>query len=817
LKAHKFKTRSKTNCVHFFLNRNEQKRDMSTTKEFQLHHSRTNLINDRDVYVEDVDERQEYPSLRQTRRKHEVDDDSMRRHEIDRGSEADYPRDSMKRQTAAADDTATAAARDQLFIKDGNAEILRLITRGKNDDDNVYVNVPQRAPQVIMVDNGGKEILMRRYIEEQANGKQVIREHYQVIPGTTFVQTIPNEVQQHSRTNSVIYQTIDPGGEVKVIHNLQVPISRQNGENGDNAQLSHATSNHSLIHQELEISLKQQNELLRQILLEKEKLVEKQNLQELALETQSLPGHSMAIAATQTNIGNEAGVQTDSPQQSARRRARSENDDSMSEDEYEYVRYSPPDSPEGVYWIKRRKHRKKSKYKPDDRSHRKFITVEAVKRKIRTPIKEESEDWPSRSPPRPYQAQETRASILRRLKSQDIMKKERLKKDVLMEISDSLDNRAASKERRKEQEKVYKKNIKYYEDSDGSEKEVIIRKNYFSADSLEDLNNGPENINYTKYVKRTSESVPPTPGHRLSRRDIVITRAEEVRRRRQTESEPPNNRQGKGPAPKPPEQKSKRSSKDIIQSETNLIERMEEEFDGTGTSAKYMDWYYRDPSRSKDRSREKYQKSKASNVVNSRKLDKSATRRKSSVSATRSDGDVDNVQTKPEPKPRKSPPKGRFLKEDIELAKRVASKTQNDVSHSLLQHSSHRFEHEYEEAAPPVQPPAPKLPHYMYPATPPQAKIQIKIKDNSKPKPSPIRENEIKESKTARIIIDNTSKQLNVSTLEDDHDSGIAMNSLLHNKGKRNPIVDKKSVFTIAYDDVVKIKQISESDSPPFS
>lgn len=117
----------------------------------------------------------------------------------------------------------------------------------------------------------------------------------------------------------------------------------------------------------------------------------------------------------------------------------------------------------------------------------------------------------------------------------------------------------------------------------------------------------------------------------------------------------------------------------------------------------------------------------------------------------------------------------------------------------------------------------------MYPETPPLASIdssrnKSKGHDKHKPKPSPIHENQVKEhsrhsSNQSEITSNqcNASKQLNASTLEDDHDSGIAMNSLLHSLGKRNPIADKKSVFTIAYDEAKISKIQSESDSPQFS
>uniref|UniRef100_A0A1B0FK47 Uncharacterized protein n=1 Tax=Glossina morsitans morsitans TaxID=37546 RepID=A0A1B0FK47_GLOMM len=74
---------------------------------FSFHNSRINLINDLDIYIEDViDEQQlvdeEAESFRrskhnkqqmvqqQQQQQHQIDDDSMQRHEIDRGSDIDY-------------------------------------------------------------------------------------------------------------------------------------------------------------------------------------------------------------------------------------------------------------------------------------------------------------------------------------------------------------------------------------------------------------------------------------------------------------------------------------------------------------------------------------------------------------------------------------------------------------------------------------------------------------------------------------------------------------------------------------------------------
>uniref|UniRef100_A0A1Y9H204 Cadherin domain-containing protein n=1 Tax=Anopheles dirus TaxID=7168 RepID=A0A1Y9H204_9DIPT len=893
-----------------------------TKDDAHMHRSRTNLLNaDRDMYVEDVDEHDpEYQSLKRIHHHHHhggmgagskpdheplpIDDDSMRRHEMDRGSDLNYERrGSFKRQGHAAPATLVAHGddhiepRDQYFIKDGNAEILRLITRGRNEEENIYVNIPQQQqqqqqqqragaagnqPQYIMVDNGGKEILMRRYIEEQANGKQIIREHYQLLPGTTFIQTVPNEVPARRG---------DHVTEVK-ISAAQGPRAKEPA-GGDEDRLKPAVSTHSLMHQELEHSLKQQNALLRQILLEKEKLEERYNQYEQALETQSLPCQSMAVVVAATQTDCDTGTQTDPVRAGGvaggvgRRRTKSENDDSLSEDEYEYVRYSPPDSPDGVYLIKRRRHRKKTKHRGkqvggeqsggestgERKSNRRIIVVESVKRKIRTPIQEEDDEplhrhghghgreHPGQGSQR-RGGQETRTSILRRKRNEELSRggnghaaagrDHRLKRDVLMEISDSLHgDQAGGRTRRGNgagRKKVYRKNVKYYEDSDGSEKEVVVQKNYFSADSLDEITSDVEDYRYS--VTKTSKSVTVSPKtsveQRVSRRDDKTETT--TTRIRLTTSESPSRRQStgaagapaapKGPAPKPP-----RMSKS-----TSREEGLNEP-DQHAVNPKYMDWYYqlgkesdslekRDGRKRTGGQGDQQPPAPGTTMLTTTTTSSTTTITTGGGSRKKPDVEPGAKGTKPEPAPRTSPPKeARLLKEDIQHARKVAqSQEQNGAeagsSHPLLQHSEHRFEAEY-GGGPQVPAPPDKLPHYLYPETPPivsrDNKVQIKIVDQSAapvapaataPKPVPAASRaatSVTNATTTTATATGTAKTLNVSTLEDDHDSGIAMNSLLHTKGKRNKIADKKSIFTIAYDDV-RIRQIrSESDTPPFS
>ncbi|XP_020817256.1 cadherin-86C isoform X2 [Drosophila serrata] len=865
-----------------------------------FHNSRTNLINDRDVYMEDVIENRDLADDREhisrtrvnrqeyARRKHydsevRIDDDSMRRHEIDRGSDIDFN---------TAQNNSLKSKRE-LFIKDGNVEILQLMTRDKTrdglnlDDDNIYVNVPLKPagnlshPQLLMVDNTGKEILMRRFIEEQPDGKQIIREHYQIVPGATYIQSMPNEVQQGSTLkgdtfplgksgpNSIVYSQLEP--EVKVIHTQ--PVQATEGMSLEQ-QLQPAVSNQSLTH-ELEHSLKQQNALLRQILLEKEKLENAYTQHEVALETQSLPGQSMAIG-TQTDC--DAGTQTegldtldaDLPQaKPSRRRARSENDESMSEDGYEYVRFNPPNSPEGVYWIKRRRTKKRPR-----QPRKRIVMVEEVKRKIRTPIKEEEElhERKKRVPPK-KPLRETKTSILRKQLSDESRKDnarngesqtggsrhrseaEARSRELLMEITDSMDEMASpgSHSIRKIQvEKYYKHSdgdfdeddTEYSIDSDGDE--IVIRSNYPSRPQENERYRREERVyaepEEPKGHKRQSHQRKASPTDSQPEAKPRISRRDSSKRssRKQTSSEPPHNRLSISKYESTVSENgrkltststeivgSKRSLTDrSYQSETELaaLEHEHEPEPEERNVPKYMEWYYNKKKTSvSGRTSTESSKSQPSSKKKVGAAEKRVSKTRITVHPKDFEEDDDaGGRYKPEPAPRKSPPKGsRLLKEDRALNKQHKPKIKTDTNHPLLQHSEHRFERENALEVPTAPT---KLPHYMYPETPPHAAAASKDATKSakelKPKPSPIRENEVKVS-NSKIYVENrgtgnlSQKQLNASTLEDDHDSGIAMNSLLNSLGRRNPIAEKKSVFSIAYDDVSRVKKINSGGESP--
>ncbi|XP_059219836.1 cadherin-86C isoform X4 [Stomoxys calcitrans] len=888
-----------------------------------FHNSRTNLISDRDVYIEDVNDDRELideehknfrrsKTSRQQSKRHrneetiqlqnQIDDDSMRRHEIDRGSDIDY-------------NTARGSLRNkrEFFIKDGNIEILQLMTRDKTresagaaKDDNIYVNVPLKnasysQPHLLMVDNSGKEILMRRFIEEQPDGKQIIREHYQIVPGATYIQSLPNEIQQNSTfkadtfpleksgPNSIVYSQTEP--EVKVIHTqpAQGSITTLHMDSFQN-QMQPGTSNQSLT-QEMENSLKHQNELLRQILLEKEKIETRYVQHEVALETQSLPGQSMAIA-TQTEC--EAGTQTEENKEyvpratqrhSVRRRARSENDDSGSDDDnYEFIRLSSPNSPDGVvYCIKRKKQRRLGNYRGGNQPRKRIVMVEEVKRKIRTPIKEEDDDEYDKARKRltpkkpPRSSGQKKNSILRRLKTEETnreesnsrSKKNLLKHDVLMEISDSLDEKYSSNEGQKRRE-IRVEQLNYYDnseadpeeydqindvgdfsnDSDGAE--IVIKSNRFASNYKQKGSrelSSPNEHQFEIYVdnavrdgndnqQRNGSNSRSSPEHRNNGRPEAkprLSRSNSSRGSNSSQQDPTKRKNNVSQHHKAQVSKLKTEIREA-QSETDLLEHdyISYKRPRAGSVPKYMEWYYdkKKPPISGRTSTESSNKGTQQLRKNSEKKIS-----KTRLNIKHVDGiQQDETKFRPEPAPRKSPLKeARMLKEDIVKSKQLKPHIETDTSHPLLQHSEHRFERKntHEVAVHPT-----KLPHYIYPETPPtigSSKEQTNSK-NVKTKPSPIKENKVKDNNSSKLNLyiedcnaphrqnvtsnsssTSTQKQLNVLTLEDDLDSGIAMNSLLNSMGRRNPIAEKKSVFSIAYDDVSRVQKIpSGGESPPY-
>ncbi|XP_050313311.1 cadherin-86C isoform X2 [Anthonomus grandis grandis] len=229
----------------------------------------------------------------------EVEADSLRRHEMERGSVRGEVRHIPLREQHLQQSQSMQhlknvqqqdLTRDQMYVREGNAEILRLVTRAGEPINRNSAPIIDQYQQHYLVDSG-KDILMRRFIDQQ----QAEAARTQVL--------LPNAVTKLQTEQEF-----------------------------------------------LEVSLRQQNALLRQLILDRER--------DLRLETQSLP------AGTQTD--QDMGTQTE-PQYllPPRRRVQSDLD------------ASDYGSDEEIAVIKAKAKRRHRVMKP---------------RKIKTPIQEEESD-----------------------------------------------------------------------------------------------------------------------------------------------------------------------------------------------------------------------------------------------------------------------------------------------------------------------------------------------------------------------------------------------------------------------------------------
>ncbi|CAG9769646.1 unnamed protein product [Ceutorhynchus assimilis] len=242
--------------------------------------------------------------------------ESLRRHEMERGSDRGGIRQPVFRQPLQQSQSMQHlsnyqqdSAREQFYIREGNADILRLITRAGGEPQRNSTTFVDQHQQHYLVDSG-KDILMRRFIDQQ----QAEASRSQVL--------LPNAVNK-----------------------LQSE------------------------HEFLEASLRQQNALLRQLILERER--------DLRLETQSLP------AGTQTD--QDIGTQTE-PQYLRPPRRKVQSDLDVSDD----------GSDEEIAIIRARAKRRHRVMKP---------------RKIKTPIQEESEDEYREKFEKPYKQKSVDQSV----------------------------------------------------------------------------------------------------------------------------------------------------------------------------------------------------------------------------------------------------------------------------------------------------------------------------------------------------------------------------------------------------------------------
>lgn len=126
--------------------------------------------------------------------------DSLRRHELDRGSDRDGIRRVAQRQNHATQD---ALPRDQLYIREGNTDILRLITRG--NEQQRPITLVQEQPYII---DSGKDILLRRFIDQQQT--ENTRRPSVVLPNAVNKLQAENEMLEASlrHQNAILRQIL---------------------------------------------------------------------------------------------------------------------------------------------------------------------------------------------------------------------------------------------------------------------------------------------------------------------------------------------------------------------------------------------------------------------------------------------------------------------------------------------------------------------------------------------------------------------------------------------------------------------------------
>ncbi|XP_050562025.1 cadherin-86C isoform X2 [Spodoptera frugiperda] len=806
------------------------------TKEMQLQEA---FANKHKEYIDDLENGYDRIATLHYQRR-EQDNDSIRRHEIDRGSEVGVflksdadknihdKTDKTKREYPEKLRAPSSQGRDQYFIKEGNTEILRLVTRGKNEEER-YVNlpVPQQRPvtliphtQYVVVDSG-KNLLMERFIREQGEEAKNIRDRMSKV---TDLDNISNgkDAKSYGQRSQV---GSDVPNQFNEYTNLQPEVPGTVPLKADYLQSALLEmQNKSTIHQELlESSLRKQNELLHQILIERERMLQNHETAsqvESKLETQSLPGHSVMATQTECHIGTQTEPQLMKP---TRRKARSDND-SYSEDESEMV---VEDETKKVAWVKKKKPKKKLKHKDPRRSMR----VYDLSRKIKTPILEESEVSPSLESEKHVKISKTneREEHIRnygdmtkstvttsknetvsstQIKISDSDRKSRLRRDVLMEISDSLDEKVDSDlgERRLRLQKQFSVTT---DDMPLKSPLAIEHESNESKSRSSSASKDNRNLVFSRQGSST-EAREMAAEHSSTKSKLSDVDAQSVKLDSSSNVEP-NNKKGNEAS------ESTKSSESVKPTQKSL--------------PRYMQWYGKKSTAAKPAPAEKVVPSKPkrpSKTKNEDDKDKAGRYGKIMSKDTQGDSEVKkNFKSK----------ENEFIHPRILKEEKVTPVPEGPLPdvHPLLQHSEHRYEHQYENQNPLCYIQPTHIPKYLGQQPMPrklaseQQPIYVNQDDVKEPK------QDIMESALTHSISISTSyeedrknPEVHVSKINiggdnvpdithrtkiDDNDSGIAMNTLVQqNNMKRLPITEKKSVFTIAYDDV-QTKQLRPDSS----
>ncbi|XP_054258885.1 cadherin-86C-like [Macrosteles quadrilineatus] len=235
----------------------------------------------------------------------DLDAESIRRHEFERGSDLGR----VQRRDNIAD--SELRTRDQMFIRDGNAEILRLVTRGRVEEEEPRLNQPDTRPYTIVEgmegaakqEEEGKEIIMQRFIEDQ---KKSTEDNEKKINEEEELDGIDIKGSEKAKRNT------ENG------HFLQSLLDR-NQQNFSSSEINRLT-------------VLQRDLLLTRFLVEEQR----RTLSQLPVhdDTQSLPGMvtSLTTMATQTDVNRGTQTEVLYTMRPPRRKAKSDLDDSEESD-----------------------------------------------------------------------------------------------------------------------------------------------------------------------------------------------------------------------------------------------------------------------------------------------------------------------------------------------------------------------------------------------------------------------------------------------------------------------------------------------------
>ncbi|XP_058798791.1 cadherin-86C [Phymastichus coffea] len=139
-------------------------------------------LGDERMYMEDMEVAQ--------RNFEQAEMDSLRRHELERGSDGVLRNGAITAAAAAA--ARQERIREQHYYREGNAEVLKLVTRGEIEDRKEFADRPKDLYHA-----NGKDILLQRFIEDQKLRRS------QDLRDSPHEADVDRSMESHQRANEV--------------------------------------------------------------------------------------------------------------------------------------------------------------------------------------------------------------------------------------------------------------------------------------------------------------------------------------------------------------------------------------------------------------------------------------------------------------------------------------------------------------------------------------------------------------------------------------------------------------------------------------